>query len=159
MQLRCGDRRLVVPRSAVVEIKAYSPPEPLLSPNGQKPIAGPNWILGSTQHRDQHLPLLALEQLIDQEQPSPQQARICVLQILDSSLPLKGYAVLCQGFPSLLEVPAVIDSKLGQQNAADDPDVNNEFIASQIQLDGYYCAVPNLPAIEQRLAQTLSVAN
>lgn len=158
MQLRCGDRRILVPRSVVIEVKAYAPPEPLLDPISKKPINGPEWILGSTRHHDQHIPVLSLEKLIDAESASQEQARICIMQAIGEALKPAYYAVICQGFPTLLEVPATLASTLAEQKAPENPDSDNDLIASQVQLGGTYSAIPDLPQIESVLSQALTEA-
>lgn len=158
MQLRCGDRRLLLPRNVVIEVKAFTQPEPLLNPSSRKPIKAPGWVLGSVPHRDQQIPLLSLEQLIDSTEGSLERARICIIQAIGESLNPAIYAVTCQGFPTLLEVPATLGSDLAQQKAPANPDQGNDFIACQIQLGGYYCAIPDLLQIESLLSQTLTEA-
>lgn len=156
MQLRCGDRRLIVPRNSVVEIKAFAQPEPLLNPSSRQPIKAPEWLLGAIPHHDRQIPLLSLTQLIDSQKSGYERARICIMQALGEALQPAIYAVVCQGFPTLLEVPATLGNALAQQKAPADPDQDNDFIASQIQLGGYYCGIPDLLQIESILSQTLT---
>lgn len=152
MQLRCGERHLLMPRSAVIELRAYTPPEPLATP----PNARASWLLGTVKHLDHAIPLLALDKLIDTDSPVSRETQICILQALEPDLNPPCYAVVCQGFPALVEVPANLSSEQSQQHAAENPDANNPLIAAQLLLNGYYHAIPNLPLIETQISRTLT---
>lgn len=157
MQLRCGTRRLILPRNAIAELKPFSEPEPLQSPETRELISAEPWVLGSIKYRDLPIPAISLEMLIDgASEPASQRARYCIMHAIGHDLSPPLYAILCQGFPSLLEVPGQLGKQVASQTAPNNPDKDNSYIAAQIQLGGYLCTVPNLPEIEQNLAQTLN---
>lgn len=158
MQLRCGERKLLLPRSVVAEVKAYSEPEPLLHPVSQQILKPNYWLIGSIRHLGANLPLLQLDGLIDGEKKQPansQHSRLCLLQCLDSKLGFPLYAVITQGFPSLMEVPRRLSETLAEKPAPQNPDAENAYIAAHIQLGAYLCAIPDLRAIESALLDYL----
>lgn len=157
MQVRCGSRRIIFPRNAIAELKPFAAPEPLQSPQTRELISAEPWILGSIIYRDLPIPAISLEMLIDgATQPASHRARYCIMHAIGHDLSPPLYAIVCQGFPSLLEVPGELGKQVADLPAPHNPDENNAYIAAQIQLGGYLCAVPNLPEIEQHLAQALN---
>lgn len=159
MQIRCGDRKLVLPRNAIIELKPFTEPEPLQSPQTRKLITAEPWILGSVMYRNLPVPVLSLEMLIDgASEIERRRCRVCILHGIGNALLPPMYAVICQGFPSLLEIPGKLNENVADQIAPENPDADNPYIAAQIQLGGYLCAVPNLPNIEQALAQAINDA-
>lgn len=159
MQIRCGDRKLLLPRNVIMELKPFAEPEPLQHPQTRKLIRSQPWVLGSVIHRNLPVPIISLEMLVDGAADfERRRARLCLMHGISDSLSPPNYAVVCQGFPSLLEVPAMLANNLAEQPAPQDPDQENPFIAGQIHLGGYLSAVPNLPAIESELALALTEA-
>lgn len=158
MQVRCGTRRLILPRNAIAELKPFAEPEPLQSPKTRELISSAEpWILGSIIYRDLPIPAINLAMLIDgAAQPAQHRARYCIMHAIGHDLNPPLYAIICQGFPSLLEVPGQLGQQVANQTAPNNPDNDNPYIAAHIQLGGYLCAVPNLPEIEQHLAQALN---
>ena len=158
MQLRCGERKLVVPRNVVVELKPFHDPEPLQHPQTQKLLrSNTPWLLGSVIYRELPLPLISLEKLIDNAETfERRRARICILHSLDHASAPNHYAIVCQSFPSLLEVPNQLAETVAEQTAPPNPDGDTPYIAGQLQLGGYLSAIPNLPAIEKVLVAALA---
>lgn len=159
MQIRCGDRKLVLPRNSIVELKAFAEPEPLQHPQSRKLIKAEPWIIGSVVYRNLPLPVISLEMLIDEASDyERRRARLCILHAVSDTLSPASYAIVCQGFPSLIEVPGLLGESLAQQTAPANPDAKNHYIAAQIQLGGFLSAVPDLDAIESSIHQALANA-
>ena len=159
MQLRCGDRKLVLPRNVIMELKPFAEPEPLQHPQSRKLIKSEPWVLGSVIHRNLPVPVVSLEMLVDGSSDyERRRARICIMHAVSEALSPPSFAIVCQGFPSLLEVPATLAAKLAEQKAPANPDEDNPYIAAHIHLGGYLSAVPDLPAIESALSVALTEA-
>lgn len=156
MQLRCGERKLIVPRNAIMELKPFAEPEPLQHPQSRKLIKAEPWLIGSVVHRNLPVPVISLEMLVDGASDyERRRARLCVMHAVSDALNPPSFAIVCQGFPSLIEVPGVLADPLAQQAAPEDPDTDNRFIAAQIHIGGFLSAVPDLDAIESALSEAL----
>jgi chemotaxis signal transduction protein len=159
MQIRCGERKLVLPRNAIVELKPFAEPEPLQHPQSRRLIKAAPWIIGSVIHRNLPLPVISLEMLLDASSDyERRRARLCIMHGISDALNPPSYAIVCQGFPSLIEVPKNMAEPLAQEAAPADPDANNELIAAQLQLGGFFSAVPDLDVIESLISEALANA-
>lgn len=157
MQMRCGERKLTLPRNAIIELAAFTEPEPQRPSQQKTARKSANWVLGSTPFQNQLVPVISLEMLIDRQQRyDPSRARLCFMQAITTAFKPAIYAVVCQGFPSLIEIPGLLADSLAAQPAPQNPDQDNPYIAAQIQLGGYLSAVPCLPAIEAAIAKQIT---
>lgn len=137
-----GRCNLLVPGSLVVEVLAYSVPEP---------IAGPAWLLGELAWQGQSWPCIDLECMATGTPASGgPRRRLLVLKRVQAAREGEFLVVLVQGSPRLALVR--------QENLESDPDgLHGTGIAAAVQLDGGRAVIPDFVAID-RLLNELQVA-
>jgi chemotaxis signal transduction protein len=146
-----GERKIVLPRSMVAEVRSWREPEPVLQLSGKKP----SWLLGELVDSDGRIPVISIEKFVNRGKPSAAKGRVVIINSLSDNLAKTchrpKFAFVCQGFPTLLEVrqPEKTPTKLDMQLI--NPKTDN-FIAADFNVGALELSVPNFPAIEARLA-------
>lgn len=138
------DERLLLPSLAIADA---------IAPGTLRPAAdgAPDWFAGWVVWQDVDLPVLRFERLNGgSHDSSGRRARIVVLQALSAGAGGPRLALICDGHPQL--------TRLGRDaletvpmRAADVPGL----VLARVRLDGRDAVIPDLAAIEQRLAAAL----
>lgn len=146
-----GERKIVLPRSMVSEVRSWREPEPIPHLSTKQP----SWLLGELVGNNQRIPLISLEKFLDRGKPSNTKGRLVIVNSLTDALAKTChqpcFAFICQGFPTLLEVRQPQEQPLELNTSLVNPRANN-FVASEFKLGALDLSVPNFPAIEARLA-------
>jgi chemosensory pili system protein ChpC len=135
---------LLMPGTLVAEIVGFKPPVPL-------PDGGPDWLLGELAWREQRVPVIALEPLIDGSLPQvSQRARIVVLKALTGRPGMPYVALVARDIPRLLVVQEGTVEPLGEGDAVP------TGVACEVLANGEPAIIPDVTAIEDLLYAALN---
>lgn len=141
MILQLSDRRLLVPRSALCAVIAYTDPEPLQQVH--------EWLLGMIEWNGKRVPLVTFEGIAGGSIPAVgANTRAVVLAAPGGRLDPPCLAMLVQEHPRPAHLDA--DSLLAQ-----DAEPGAECILAQVMLGNERLVIPALEWIEMELAQVL----
>ncbi len=136
---------MLVPNSAVAEILTY---------RETRAVPGaPAWFIGMLSWRNQTIPVISFEAVAGGATPevSPR-TRIAVFNTVGANPAyLRFYAVLTQGFPSLINIDKASIAPLGSDDQV------AEGVASKVLVAGRPAAIPDLDHIESRLVDRQQV--
>lgn len=130
---------MLVPNSAVAEILTY---------RETRPVPGaPDWFVGMLSWRNQTIPVISFEAIAGGATPAVNpRTRIAVFNTVGANPAyLRFYAVMTQGFPSLINIDKASIAPLGDDEAL------AESVASKVLVAGRPAAIPNLDYIESCL--------
>lgn len=146
-----GERKVVLPRSMIAEVRSWREPEPAQQISAKQP----SWLLGELVGGHERIPLISLEKFVNRGHPPAAKGRVVIINALTDDLSKTcqrpQFAFVCQGFPTLLEVrqPAEQSTEFDLQRV--NPKTDN-FISAEFNVGALELSVPNFPAIEARLA-------
>lgn len=126
---------LLLPNAAVAEIIPYVEVRSLAD--------APHWYLGLMSWRNQELPLVSLEVVLQEEAPIPGPlTRIVVLNAVGGRHDMSFYGILSQGIPHLVQVTP-------DNVAALAPPVESGPITTMpVTVSGEEAAIPDMAALE-----------
>lgn len=136
---------LLIPNSNVAEIITAATPEPV--PNA------PRWLLGRVRWRGWRVPLVSVSLMAGlADRDDAPNAKVAVLKALGDDPRLPYVAILCMGFPRLTTVTPenLVAAPLGEATPPG--------IRTGVMLNDQSALIPDLPAIEARVAETLREA-
>lgn len=138
--------RLLLPNATTAEVITFSPPEPV--------EGAPPWLLGRLRWRGWRLPLISFSRLAgwSDEEEGELGAKVAVLKGLSSHPKMPYIALLTQGFPRLTTVSQ------SELITADDQNDLPDGVAMRVVLRDDEAVIPDLAAIEDRLAIILADA-
>ncbi|MFN2309122.1 MAG: chemotaxis protein CheW [Gammaproteobacteria bacterium] len=132
-----GARNLLLPNVAVAEIVPYV--------RATAVPDAPDWLLGALNWRGVRIPLISYDGLYDLDNPGEYgRARIAVLNTLHVDSGLSFYAVVTSGIPQLKRVNAETLQETAAEAGTD--------VLSQVQLGDLQAVVPDLAALESKVA-------
>lgn len=137
--------RVLLPNTNVTEIITAATPEPV-------PDA-PAWLLGRLRWRGWRVPLFSfsiLTGLADRE--GALNAKVTVLKALSGQPRMPFIAMLCLGFPRLTTITPEILIPTG------DPALEPSGVRQRLLVRDDLAFIPDLPAIEARIADVLRIA-
>lgn len=137
--------RVLLPNTNVTEIITAATPEPV-------PDA-PAWLLGRLRWRGWRVPLFSfsiLTGLADRE--GALNAKVTVLKALSGQPRMPFIAMLCLGFPRLTTITPEILIPTG------DPALEPAGVRQRLLVRDDLAFIPDLPAIEARIADVLRIA-
>lgn len=125
---------VLLPNSAVAEILSYSPPEPL-----KKAAA---WVLGEIAWRGWQVPVINVDQLINEggSSSTTSKSRILVIKTLGESTQVNYIGLLIQGLPRLKKVTA---QSLVEKRTDNLP----ETVFSEVSIDDLQAFIPELGSL------------
>jgi chemotaxis signal transduction protein len=151
MTFALGERKIVLPRSMVAEVRSWREPTPASGLSSKQP----SWLLGELDGGDQSIPLIAIERFLSQGQPTAAKARVVIVNALSDRLAKTcrrpQFAFVCQGFPTLIEIRQPLDQPTELDKQLVNPKAD-DFVATEFNVGALELSVPNFPAIEARLA-------
>lgn len=130
---------MLVPNSAVAEILTY---------RETRPVPGaPDWFVGMLSWRNQTIPVISFEAIAGGVAPTANpRTRIAVFNTVGANPAyLRFYAVLTQGFPSLINIDKASIAPLGGDESV------AEGVAAKVLVAGRPASIPDLDRIEARL--------
>lgn len=112
---------------------------------------GPAWLLGFADWREQRLPVLSLEALLGEPMPArTRRTRVAVIKSLGMHLDAGLFMIVLQGKPQLtLLNPAALRPAPVRED-------DGEVILARTRLANTEAVIPDLEAIERRLAEAVA---
>ncbi len=141
--LPLSERKLLLPRSLVQEVRGLSKVEP---------IAGsPVWLRGLVPWQDARIPLIVIEPLIGAELPEvSRRSRMVMVRVPETVLTPPVLAIHSQGFPYILRItPALV----GTSEIAE-----YEHILAGVTLGFERPLIPDIPGLAATTARLLPAA-
>jgi chemosensory pili system protein ChpC len=136
---------LLLPNSAVIEVRSLEGMHMRTEP--------PGWFLGRMSWREYDLPVVTLEGMMGRALPlRSRRSRLLVINSLGSSLNAGLLALVCQGYPHLTGLNRSALQAMPLE--ARDPD---DLVLSRVRVANTLAIIPDLDAIEAKLAQVMSV--
>lgn len=137
--------RLLLPNASVAEVITYSLPEPV--PNA------PDWLYGRIRWRGWRLPLVSFARLTGlANTESELGAKVVVLKALGGNPRQPYFAMLTQGFPRLVTVPA--DQLITSGDGGELP----PGVLTPVLLRDDEALIPDLAAIEAMVVEALAAS-
>ena len=141
-----ADGRLIVPRSCVAEVVAFSPPVEM--------PGAPQWYLGTFQWSGVSVPLVSFEGVCGQAiPPITGRSRIVVAHCLGDSLDGGYFGIVAQGFPQVVRVTTDV---IRPDNSRSIPE--RWPALCQVRMMSEAPLVPDLERLEIMIAEETSVA-
>ena len=139
MLIPLQNRYLLLPNESIAEVL----PMPPFEHNNSKP----NYWLGQCNWHSYELPIIDMESLIDNKEPSMSNThKLCVIHGINTIAEMSIYAFPCLGAPQLIYLN---ESVLAQAQDTDE----SEFLHFQIEVGTKTAYIPNLDSIEATLGQ------
>lgn len=144
--------RVLLPNATVAEVITYSPPDPI--------EGAPAWMLGRIRWRGWRLPVISYARMIaSAENEGEFGAKVVVLKALGGNPRHSYFAMLTQGFPRLVTVST---NALERDETAEigdlAEDVPAEGVLMRVKLHDEQAVIPDLAAIEARIAELGAVS-
>jgi chemosensory pili system protein ChpC len=143
--IQVAEARLLLPNATIAEVLSYADPEPVAD--------APDWLLGRMRWRGWQLPLVSFSRFSGiAEDRGGLGSKVIVLKALGGDAKHPFFALLTQGFPRLVTVTEgtlVSDS--------DDAGVP-EGVLARVRLNDDDALLPDLTAIEEKIAEALAIA-
>ena len=133
---------LLLPNAAVAEV---------VSPERMTPSAdgAPVWLAGRLPYNSRQLPVVHFEALNGSSRPErTRRTRLAVVHAITEGVRGGQYAIVCQGYPHLVTLNRAALRK--EPLVSTD---NDEVVLSRVGIANTSALIPNLEAIELRLAQ------
>jgi chemosensory pili system protein ChpC len=113
----------------------------------------PDWLLGRIRWRGWQLPLLAFSRFAGiAEERGGLGSKVVVLKALGDEARQPFFALLTQGFPRLVTVTEAALASVGDDAAVP------EGVLARVRLNEDEALLPDLAALEERIAEALAVA-
>ena len=142
--IQVAEARLLLPNATIAEVLSYADPEPVAD--------APDWLLGRMRWRGWQLPLVSFSRFSGiAEDRGGLGSKVIVLKALGGDTKHPFFALLTQGFPRLVTVTEgtlVSDS--------DDAGVP-EGVLARVRLNDDDALLPDLTAIEEKIAEALAI--
>lgn len=139
------DKRLLIPRSNVMEVSGF---KPLGQYSGSVP-----WLLGSMEWEGALIPVVSFEGACGDEVPETAgRSRIVLFRCLTSALDTRAFGVVSQGFPQLVKVSEDV-LELEEQTFGE-----NIPVLCQVRMANQSPLIPDIELLEQLVADAVSVS-
>lgn len=141
-----AESKVLLPRSAVEEVRAISAPEPI--------EGAPEWIVGNVRWNRQAIPLLALEPLLGEEVPKvSRRTRMVVIKVSGAALEPAVIGLMSQGFPYILRVTPEL---LQIPEPGEAPEVNSPDILVQVRMGLEHPLIPDISELASRVVAAIA---
>ena len=143
--IQVADARLLLPNATIAEVLSYSDPEPVAD--------APDWLLGRSRWRGWQLPLVSFSRFTGiADEHGGLGSKVIVLKAVGGDPKRPFFALLTQGFPRLVTV-----TEAALESQSDDAGVP-EGVLARVRLNEDDALLPDLAALEQRIAEALDLA-
>lgn len=140
------DDTVLLPNAAVAEVLARDALQPA--------SGGPDWLAGYCDWNNKRVPAVRFEVLNGGERGGdPRRERIVVLHSLGRHVPGGHIAFVAMGYPHLV----TLNRAAMRPMALDNADVD-EFVLSRVRIASQIALIPDLEAVEARIAGALATA-
>ena len=135
----------MLPNATIAEVLSYADPEPVAD--------APDWLLGRMRWRGWQLPLVSFSRFSGiAEDRGGLGSKVIVLKALGGDAKHPFFALLTQGFPRLVTVTE--GSLVSDSDDAGVP----EGVLARVRLNEDDALLPDLTAIEEKIAEVLAIA-
>jgi chemosensory pili system protein ChpC len=143
--IQVAEARLLLPNATIAEVLSYADPEPVAD--------APDWLLGRMRWRGWQLPLVSFSRFSGiAEDRGGLGSKVIVLKALGGDAKHPFFALLTQGFPRLVTVTE--GSLVADSDDAGVP----EGVLARVRLNEDDALLPDLTAIEEKIAEVLAIA-
>lgn len=143
--IQVAEARLLLPNATIAEVLSYADPEPVAD--------APDWLLGRMRWRGWQLPLVSFSRFSGiAEDRGGLGSKVIVLKALGGNAKHPFFALLTQGFPRLVTVTE--GSLVSDSDDAGVP----EGVLARVRLNEDDALLPDLTAIEEKIAEVLAIA-
>lgn len=143
--IQVAEARLLLPNATIAEVLSYADPEPVADT--------PDWLLGRMRWRGWQLPLVSFSRFSGiAEDRGGLGSKVIVLKALGGDAKHPFFALLTQGFPRLVTVTE--GSLVSDSDDAGVP----EGVLARVRLNEDDALLPDLTAIEEKIAEVLAIA-
>ena len=143
--IQVAEARLLLPNATIAEVLSYADPEPVAD--------APDWLLGRMRWRGWQLPLVSFSRFSGiAEDRGGLGSKVIVLKALGGDAKHPFFALLTQGFPRLV---TVTEGSLASDS--DDAGVP-EGVLARVRLNEDDALLPDLTALEEKIAEVLAIA-
>lgn len=143
--IQVAEARLLLPNATIAEVLSYADPEPVAD--------APDWLLGRMRWRGWQLPLVSFSRFAGlAEDHGGLGSKVIVLKALGGDAKHPFFALLTQGFPRLVTVTE--GSLVSDSDEAEVP----EGVLARVRLNEDDALLPDLTALEERIAEALAIA-
>ena len=143
--IQVAEARLLLPNATIAEVLSYADPEPVAE--------APDWLLGRMRWRGWQLPLVSFSRFSGiAEDRGGLGSKVIVLKALGGDAKHPFFALLTQGFPRLVTVTE--GSLVSDSDDAGVP----EGVLARVRLNEDDALLPDLTAIEEKIAEVLAIA-
>jgi chemosensory pili system protein ChpC len=143
--IQVAEARLLLPNATIAEVLSYADPEPVAD--------APDWLLGRMRWRGWQLPLVSFSRFSGiAEDRGGLGSKVIVLKALGGDAKHPFFALLTQGFPRLVTVTE--GSLVSDSDDAGVP----EGVLARVRLNEDNALLPDLTAIEEKIAEVLAIA-
>jgi chemosensory pili system protein ChpC len=143
--IQVAEARLLLPNATIAEVLSYADPEPVAD--------APDWLLGRMRWRGWQLPLVSFSRFSGiAEDRGGLGSKVIVLKALGGDAKHPFFALLTQGFPRLVTVTE--GSLVSDSDDAGVP----EGVLARVRLNEDDALLPDLTAIEEKIAEVLAIA-
>ena len=143
--IQVAEARLLLPNATIAEVLSYADPEPVAD--------APDWLLGRMRWRGWQLPLVSFSRFSGiAEDRGGLGSKVIVLKALGGDAKHPFFALLTQGFPRLVTVTE--GSLVSDSDDAGVP----EGVLARVRLNEDDALLPDLAAIEEKIAEALAIA-
>ena len=145
MRVPLRQHYLLLPNTTIAEVLPL--PRQIIS----APAEQQNFIVGQYHWRDNILPVIDLENLIDEPADADSRAanKLCIVNSINVNAAIDHYALPCCGAPQLITL-----NEAALQTSADD--VAHNWLYCQIKIGNKTALIPNLDEIESHLQKQLA---
>lgn len=141
VMIRTAADTLILPNAAVIEVAGQ---ERFHVRQGE-----PGWWIGNMSWDEVEIPVISLEMMLGLPRPSfHRKARLVLVKAMTGVLPHGKYAIASQAYPLLVTISEIAVQPV-PLTEADAP----ELILSRVQVANRQAVIPNLEAIEARIAE------
>lgn len=143
--IQVAEARLLLPNATIAEVLSYADPEPVAD--------APDWLLGRMRWRGWQLPLVSFSRFAGlAEDHGGLGSKVIVLKALGGDAKHPFFALLTQGFPRLVTVTE--GSLVPDSDEAGVP----EGVLARVRLNEDDALLPDLTALEEKIAEALAIA-
>lgn len=137
---------LLLPNAAVLEVRGLEGMRMRTEP--------PGWLLGFIGWREHELPVISLEGLMGRTLPlRSRRTRLLIINSAGTGLNVGLLALVCQGYPHLTGL-----NRSALQSVALEPRDPDALVLSRVRVANALAIIPDLDAIESKVAQVLRVS-
>jgi chemosensory pili system protein ChpC len=137
MLIPLSQHYLLLPNSSISEV---------IPKTGVRNDGGRQSWLGFMDWQQQHIPVVYLEQLLNEETAEDSSNKLCIINGINTEADVASYAIPCSGSPQLITLNQAALRLTHDDNSS-------PYLHCQIKISNKVALIPNLDALEQAIRQ------